>query len=137
MADILTEFSTKYVVSYEGVATLLIILVILLKLFINRNVTKLHLKKTVVSIPSEITFLLIGFLMSAIVADTKQNNLELLMVHVLWALIVLVIQYALERWLDDKLSGKIKWNIRLYICGMYVASIILYKLIVFGGIINE
>ena len=134
MKDILIEFFNKYIISYEGIATLLLILVISLKLFINRSITDLHLKKTFVSIPSEITFLLIGFLMSAIVADTRQENLKLLMVNVLVALIVLVIQYALERWLDDKLSGKIKWNIWICIGFMYTVSIILYKIIVFGGI---
>lgn len=134
MKDALLAFYNKYIASYEGVATLLIILAIFLKLFINRNVTKLHLKKMFVSIPSEITFLLIGFLMSAIVTDTQQVNLKLLMANVLEALIVLVIQYALERWLDNKLSGKIKWNIWICIVFMYSASIILYKIIVFGGI---
>lgn len=134
MKDALIEFSNKYIVSYEGVATLLVILVIFLKLFINRNVTNLQLKKMFVSIPSEITFLLIGFLMSAIVADTKQDNLKLLMANILGALIVLVIQYALERCLDDKLSGKIKLNIWICIGCMYTASIVLYKIIVFGGI---
>lgn len=134
MIDALIELFNTYNESYERIATLLIILAIFLKLFINRQVTILHFKKTFVSVPSEITFLLIGFLMSAILADTNQENLKLLMANVLLAFTVLVIQYALERWLDDKLSGKISWRVSLCIVLMYAASLILYKNIVFGGI---
>lgn len=133
MINTLIEFSNTYIESYEGIATLLIILVIILKLLINRKVTILHLKRMFLSIPSEITFLLIGFLMSAIVADTEQNNLKLLIVYVLCALIVLTIQYALERILYDKLSEN-NWKILLCIGFMYALSLILYKNIVFGGL---
>lgn len=127
-------FLNTYVATYEGIATVLIVFVIFLKLAINRRITIIQFKKTVVSIPSEITFLLIGFLFSAIVGLSDTTKLKLLVVYVIILLFILVIQYALERVLDDKLSGKWKWYIRLCILFMYALSIISYIIIVFGGV---
>lgn len=123
----------KYVVSDEGLATLLIILAIALKLLINRKVTKLHFKKMLVSIPSEITFLVIGFLLSTMITEAYTKGIRAIMAMIVIALFVIVIQYALERYLDDKLSGKLgfgRWFCVIVMCAM---SIILYYIVVFGG----
>lgn len=52
----------------------------------------------------------------------------------LGALIILVIQYAMERWLDNKLSGRLGGKILVCIIIMYTMSLALYKVIVFGGV---
>lgn len=134
MITTIKNFVNTYITSYESIATLLIILVMILKLTINRKITDIHFKKTVISIPSEITFLLIGFLISALVGLKDKTKLNTLVAYFIILLIVLVIQYALERWLDDKLSGTLKWNILLCICIMYCVSILFYVMIVFGGL---
>lgn len=134
MITIIKNFVNTYITSYESIATLLIILVMILKLTINRKITDIHFKKTVISIPSEITFLLIGFLISALVGLKDKTKLNTLVAYFIILLIVLVTQYALERWLDDKLGGILKWNILLCICIMYCVSVLFYIIIVFGGI---
>lgn len=123
----------NHIISDEGLATLLIVLAIALKLFINRKVTKLHFKKMIVSIPSEITFLVIGFLLSAMITQAYTKDIRAMMAIVVIALIVIIIQYALERHLDDKLSGKIGVRYCFYIIAMYAMSVILYYIVVFGG----
>ena len=125
----------KYVVSYEGLATLLTILVITLKLLINRKVTILHFKKTVVSVPSEITFLVIGFLLSTMVSDNCKEiqDIKDIMGIILISFLIIIAQYALERSLDNKLSGKIKIKCLACIISMYIVSVTLYCVVVFGG----
>ncbi len=124
---------SEYIISDEGLATLLIVLAISLKLFINHRVTKLHFKKMLVSLPSEITFLVIGFLLSALVRETYNDGIRTIMAIIVIALLIIILQYALERYLDDKLGGKIRfWNWVL-IVAMYAASVVLYSIVVFGG----
>ena len=136
--SILGFFSTT-----EGITTSLVVLVLLLRLFINRKTTKLHYKKLLISIPSEITFLVVGFLLSKAItiqaigitvqeSDTTQN-IKPTMGGIVLSLIILVIQYAVERCLDDKSSGKIIFGIKLLIVLMYIISIALYSFVVFGG----
>lgn len=75
MVEKIKSLADIYIVSYEGIATLAIILIMLLKLFINRSVGKLQFKKMMLGIPSEITFLLIGFLLPAMISkDTTRNG---------------------------------------------------------------
>lgn len=122
-----------YIISDEGLATLLIVLAIALKLFINRNVTKLHFKEMVISIPSEITFLVIGFLLSAMVRETYNNGIRAIMALIVISLIIIIFQYAMERYLDNKLSGNIgffSWICIIIMCAM---SIFLYYIVVIGG----
>lgn len=126
----------KYFVSYEGIASLLVVLIISLKLFINRKVTSLHLKRTVVSIPSEITFLVMGFLLSKVIATPATTNFKGNFALVVLSCILIVIQYALERHLDDKLSGKLPCKIVFCIVVMYILSLVLYYVVVFGGANN-
>lgn len=124
---------SEYIISDEGLATLLIVLAISLKLFINHRVTKLHFKKMLVSLPSEITFLVMGFLLSAMVREPYNDDIRTIMAIIVFALLILILQYAFERYLDDKLGGEIRfWNWVL-IVAMYAASVILYSIVVFGG----
>ena len=46
---------------YEIIATLLVVLILLLKLFINNKATSIDVKKILVSIPGEIIFWFWGF----------------------------------------------------------------------------
>jgi len=127
---------SKYIASYEGIATLLVVFTISLKLLINREVTTLHFKKMIVSIPSEITFLIIGFLLSALVTMSPPRKIEGIMALIVISFIIIVIQYALERYLDNKLSGKLERKAFLWIFCMYILSIILYGVVIFGGMAN-
>jgi len=129
-------FWSKYIASYEGIATLLVVFIISLKLLINREVTPLHFKKTIVSTPSEITFLIIGFLLSALVAMSPSGKIEEIIALIVISFIIIVIQYALERYLDDKLSGKLGRKTFLCIVCMYIFSMILYGIVIFGGMAN-
>lgn len=122
-----------YIISDEGLATLLIVLAIALKLFINRNVTKLHFKEMVISIPSEITFLVIGFLLSAMVRETYNNGIRAIMALIVISLIIIIFQYAMERYLDNKLSGNIGFFSWICIIIMCALSIFLYYIVVIGG----
>lgn len=121
--------------TYEGGATLLVILVLLFKLYINRKATLIDYKKMFVSIPSEITFLVIGFLLSDLVTTASdavngQNNYN----GILIALVVLVIQIACEKDVNDKLAGKLSLGVKLIILIMYVSCIVLYIWVLRGGL---
>lgn len=121
--------------TYEGGATLLVILVLLFKLYVNRKATLIDYKKMFVSIPSEITFLVVGFLLSDLVtaasdADNGQNNYN----GILIALVVLVIQIACEKEVNDKLAGKLSLGVKLMILIMYVSCIVLYIWVLRGGL---
>lgn len=118
--------------TYEALATLLLILIMLLKIFINDKVTTLRFKKMFVSFPSEIVFLVIGFLFSDMIStrENEINKTNLIVVNIIIALIILVILYAIEKWLDDKLSGKLKKSVIVTIVLMYFFSITLYICIV-------
>lgn len=126
-----------YITSYEGIATVVIILIMLLKVLINQKASTLHFKKMIVSFPGEIVFLVMGFLLADIISISKvKHNENDIMAGIIIAFIILVIQYALERWLDDKLIGKLKLGILIIIIGMYVLSIAFYIFIIFGGVYN-
>lgn len=120
-----------YLTSNEGLATLFVVLALVLKLLINRKVTKLHFKKMMVSIPSEITFLVIGFLLSAMISQMNTDRIRTVMAMLVIALIIIVVEYAMERYLDDKLSGTMQRKIIIYIIGMFSLSFILYYFVVF------
>ena len=126
-----------FVVSYEGIATLFVIFMLFLKLLVNRRATAIDRKQMIVSIPSEITFLVIGFIISNIIKNKSQllsdMRMESNIAIVVISLIILVIQYALERFMDDKLSGKLSAQIKIIIPLMYIASIVLYVKVVYGG----
>lgn len=123
----------SFITSGEGIATMLVVLAMLLKLLINRNATMLHIKQTVVSVPSEITFLVVGFLLSAALVKNEKNSINTIITYVIIAFIILVIQYALEKWLDDKLSGKWSFKIWATVVFMFILSAFIYVVVVFGG----
>ena len=124
---------SKYIISDEGLATLLIVFALSLKLFINQKVTKLHFKKMLVSLPSEISFLVLGFLLSALVRETYNHSIRTISAIIVIALFVIIVQYAVERYLSDKLGGRISFLKWVLIVAMYAISIILYSAVVFGG----
>lgn len=117
---------------YEIIATLLVVLVLLLKLFINNKATSIDVKKILVSIPGEITFLVLGFLMSDMISNASVVANECL-IEIIIALILLVSHYAFERYVSDKLSGTIRWKIKIGIILMYLFSFAFYGFTVYGG----
>lgn len=129
---------TLTILSDQIVATLLIILVMLLKLLINNQATKIQIKTLVVSIPSEVVVLCIGFLFSANISrsmgSTAQSN-DKISILIPVALILVVCLYAAERALDGKLSGNWNWKIWISVIVMYVFSIMFYLYVVFGGVL--
>lgn len=130
-------FWNTYVTSYEGIATILIMLVMLLKVLINQKASALNFKKMLVSFPGELVFLVMGFLFSDMISGKRvESDENSLIASIVIALIILVAQYALERWLDDKLSGTLKKTIWLIIILMYLVSVGFYICTVFGGAHN-
>lgn len=115
----------------------MIILVMLLKVLINQKASTLGFKKMFVSFPSEIVFLVLGFLFADMISSSKvEANKNSLVASIVIALIILVVQYAVEKWLDDKLSGKLKTSVLITIILMYIVSIVFYLCIVMGGVHN-
>lgn len=119
--------------TYEGIATLAVIIVLLFKLFINRAATALDFKKLCISIPGEITFLVFGFHLSHLVAlDNNVRNVT----GIFTCLIALIIQIAIEKYSDDKLGGKLTWSTKGLIFMMYCISFYLYFNVLVGGKAN-
>ena len=137
LLNALKSFWGTYVVSYEGIATIVIVLIMLLKVLINQKASALNFKKMLVAFPGELVFLVMGFLLSDMISSTSTGTSENnLVASIIIALIILVIQYALERWLDDKLSGKLAVGIMILIVIMYAVAIGFYIGIIFGGAYN-
>lgn len=121
--------------SYEGNATLLVLIVLLFKLYINRKATAIDHKRMFVSIPAEVTFLVLGFLLSEMVSSTNGQG-DNFLTGILLSLLVLIVQIAVEKYIDDKLSGRLGVGWILLITFMYILSIILYVYALFGGGVN-
>lgn len=133
----LNLFWNTYVISYEGITTILIMFIMILKILINEKASTLNFKKMMISFPSELVFLVMGFLFSDMINNKKIGTSgNSILASIVLALIILVVEYALEKWLDDKLSGKLKIGIITIITCMYLASLIFYICIVFGGVHN-
>lgn len=130
-AENIKNFFQTYLASDEVIATLLIIFVIILKFFVNKRATAIDYKKMIVSLPSEIYSLIVGFLLSSLISNVEES--KTIMAAIIIVLIFLVLQYAAERWLNDKLSGKLKPGIFICILLMYVISFLTYIIVVFGG----
>lgn len=129
--NILDRYVSSY--PYEIISTMIVILVILLKLFTNQQISRLKLKRTVVSFPGEITVLVLGFLFSDMINySNKSESIISIIILIIIALIIILSQYAFEKWIDNKLSGNIKWNIISIIVFMYIISILFYIVVVFG-----
>lgn len=130
--DKLHIFVEKYIVSYEFISLLLVILIMLLKLVVNQKLTELRIKQMIVSMPSEMIFLVLGFLFSNLITKKSADNKAIALCIVV-ALILIIIQYIIESYLHDKLSGKLGFNIFLILL-LYFFSIIFYIIIVYGGV---
>lgn len=120
--------------SVEGISTLAVVLVLLLKLLINNNATALQLKALLLSIPSELTVLIVGFLISSLISTPTTTDNATVVVLLIYSLIQLVVQYASERSLEKRISGSWTLSIWLSVLLMYFFSIGLYTLVVFGGV---
>lgn len=128
-------FLNTYIKSNEGITTFLVILVLLLKLYVNRKAEAIDYKKMVVSIPGEIIFLVLGFKMSCMIGSENSNNSNnIYLFGIVVSLILLVIQYALEKWTEDKLSGNVEWKVRIRIIIMYILAIFTYFKTIYGGL---
>ena len=123
----------KYLASDESLSTVLIIFALALKLFINREVTSLQFKKTIISFPSEITFLVIGFLLANLVEESSIDTTRITMFWIVFSFIIIILQYAAERWIENKISGKFNFSKILFVLLMYSASLFIYCKVVFGG----
>lgn len=129
-----------YIISYEGIATFLIVLVMLLKVLINQKASALNFKKMFISLPSELVFLVLGFIFADMIGANKSAtdndaiNQDGNIASIVIALIILVALYALEKWINDKLSGEIKKRILAIIVLMYLTSVVFYLCVIFGGI---
>jgi len=122
--------------SHEIQSTLLVVLIMLLKLFVNNRATELQKKMVFVSIPGEITVLIVGFLMSANVTNNPDQNNTDISPLILISFILLIWLYVSERYLEDKLSGN--WSLRTWgrVILMFVFSGALFYFVVFlGGIV--
>lgn len=122
----------SFLSTQEGEATIFLVIVLLLKLFVNIKATALDFKKMIVTIPSEVTILVIGFLMSYIVAPTESGGdkaFPLMQV----SLAVLIVQLAVEKYVDDKLSGNVGFGRACLIVVMFLVSLGLYSYVLFGG----
>ena len=119
----------------QGISTCLVAFVMLLKLFVNNKATTLQKKTLAVSIPGELTVLIMGFLISSAVSDDTSKDYLSILFLIIFSLILLVILYALERSLEDQLIGK--WNLKVWmkIIFMYILGGGFYLLVVFGGML--
>ena len=129
---------SNYTAKYEVAAMFLVIFVLFLKLFVNNAPGEIDRKKMIVRFPGEITLLVLGFLISDIIAASNKvlenetpNTINLS--NIIIVLIILVIQYALERFLDDKLSGKLELKMKASVGFMYIISGMLYISVIYGG----
>lgn len=127
-------FVDTYITSYEGITSLILILILLLKLYINREAKPIDYKKMIVSIPGEIMFLVLGFQISKLISNNENDTNNRYIAKIIISLILLIFQYALEKWTDDKLSGDIKFKVKIKIILMYIASIYLYINEIYGGL---
>lgn len=119
--------------TYEVDATILVILVLSFKLYINNTATAIDYKRTFVSIPGEITILVIGFLLSDMITNESDTSTgQRLFTGILISLLVLVIQIAWEKDICNKLTNlgrNSKWKILV----MYAVSVALYLIALKGG----
>lgn len=128
-------FWSTYVTSSEGITTLLVILILLMKLYVNREAKPIDYKKMIVSIPGEIIFLVLGFQMSNMIngKSTATGNNEYV-AAIVGSLILLIVQYALEKWTDNKLSGNVELKVKISVGIMYIISMCIYINEIYGGL---
>lgn len=128
-------FWNTFVACSRGVATLLLFLILGLKLFTNRRAVAIDYKHMIMTIPGEILFLVLGFHISSMIDKSSTNTIntpEYLAIFFI-LLLLLTLQYALERWSEDKLSGDLSTKIKVCITLMYLISIGIYIVSVYGG----
>lgn len=130
----ITLFWNTFIATYEGVATLLLFFVIALKLHTNRKAESIDYKQMIVSIPGEILFLVLGFQISSMIEKGSHDNTQEYLAKFFILLLLLHIQYTIERWSEDKLSGDLSINVKFVILFMYLVSILVYIATVYGGL---
>ena len=120
--------------SSEILATIATVFVIMLKFFVNREVTVRHTRELWISVPGELTVLTLGFLLSALKESGQSVEFVAILIFIVLGLYIL--ECVLERSLSKKLSGS--WGRGgLFLFFMYMFSILFYIMIVFGGEYHE
>ena len=118
----------------ELLTTLLAIAMFILKIFINNKVSSHDLKKSIIEIPSEVTLLALGFFFSSLISETYTAQIRIAVILIMFAFITILCQYALEKSLKDDLANRWRISSWLKIIFMYIASIFIYGMAVFGGV---
>ena len=116
--------------TYEGIATIWVIIALAAKLFVNNRATSLDYKKMIIAIPGETTFLVLGFLLSDMISNSLNETKNITGITV--CVLVFIFQLAVERIIIDKLSD-INFGIVIGIIAMYIISILLYLNAIFWG----
>lgn len=129
-------FWNTWIATPKGVATLLLGFIICLKLYTNRKAEAIDYKHMIMSIPGEILFLVLGFQVSNMIEESSSGTVNALgyFAKFLIILFLLNLQYAFERWSDDKIAGDLEWKIIIYVGIMYLISIGIYIASVYGGL---
>ena len=115
----------------EAVATIAIFFALMIKLVTSSEETTLRLKKTFISIPSEISFLVCGFLLSLLSTAPNTADARGGLSVLLFTLTVIVLQCRIEHYLNDKLSGRFKFLQWFWTLFTYGISLLLYYFVVF------
>lgn len=131
----ISELASNIFSSEEILSTLIAVVVILLKLFINNKATKLQRKALFVSLPGEIEILAVGFIISSTINVADQTVLVTRMSLVFICFIFLIIQFASERALESSLSGQWHFGTLFAVSLLYAIAIAMFYLVVFGGIL--
>jgi len=107
-------------------AGVLIILILLLKFYINHEATPIDKKQMLLSFPSEITVWTIGAMLSGFMENSAISGGQI--VKFLLSFIILVILYIMESKIKNKLGGKLGMAIIGNFAFMYILSILCYML---------
>lgn len=115
------------------ISLIITVIILILKLHLNRRATVLQKKELILTLPGEIEILAIGFLAADISKGTESSAVFLGLFLIGFAF--LLIQLIAESDLKDQLSGVWNWLMWLKIIGLYLLSLIaLILAIVKGGI---
>ncbi len=123
-----------HIFSPEGIATLLLIFAMYLKLHVNNKATSIDYKKMLISIPGEVVFLVLGIHVSAYISG-KTEGFKF-MGWTLILLLALTFEYVSERKCQDQISGDFIRSSWKKIILMIFVALFCYCIIVFGGDIS-
>lgn len=135
MISCIKSFIYTYIFCYEGATTLLVFFILYLKLHLGREALPIDRKEMIISIPAEITILVLGFQLSNIInIPLYKSSNGRNMAEIICSLIFLGFQVVSEREIKDKLSGELESKVVLKIIFMFLLSMCLYVYVIYGGI---